>query len=143
MRRRLTLSCLLFLLGVLPWAAARADLAVVVNTGSGVAVLTRNEVINIFLGRYRQYFNGLEAHPVDLPDHSPERVQFYRSLLGKELADVNAYWARLEFSGRATPPPRVQHAEEVIRWVVSHPGGIGFVDSSRVDGRVRVVLELK
>jgi hypothetical protein len=40
------------------------------------------------------------------------------------------------------PPARVGSAEEVLKWVVSHPGGIGFVDLAKADARVRVVYEL-
>jgi len=30
----------------------------------------------------------------------------------------------------------------VLKWVISHPGGIGFIDLSKADARVRVVYEL-
>jgi ABC-type phosphate transport system substrate-binding protein len=119
-----------------------AQQVVVVNARSGVAVLTRSEVINIYLGRYRQFFNGLEAQPVDVVDHHPGRTRFYQALVGKTVAEINAYWARQVFSGRVTPPPLVASDEDVLKWVASHPGGIGFVDQARVDSRVRVVLEL-
>ena len=123
-------------------AGVRAELAVVVNVHSGVAVMTRAEVINIFFGRNRQFFNGLEAQPVDVVDTHPDRARFYGTLVGKDLSDVNAYWSRQVFSGRMQPLPRVGGGEEVLKWVISHPGGIGFVDQAKVDARVRVVYEL-
>ena len=138
--RRVLAFCALM---VLPVEFAFAELAVVVNVRSGVAVLTRNEVMNIFLGRYRQFFNGLEAKPVDLLDSNPDRAHFYQALVGKDVSEINAYWARLVFSGRVRPPVQVAGAEDVLKWVASNPGGIGFVDLSKVDARVRVVLELK
>ena len=122
--------------------SAVADLVVVVNTRSGVAAMTRNEVINIFFGRYRQFFNGLEAQPVDLLDSHPDRARFYNALVGKNLSEVDAYWSKQIFSGRTPPPPRLAGSEEVLRWVASHPGGIGFVDLNKADARVRVVYEL-
>lgn len=136
LRSLLLAACLL-----LPAAPALADLVVVVNARSGIAVLTRNEVINIFFGRYRQFFNGLEAQPVDLVDSHPDRARFYTALVGKDLSDVNAYWSRQVFSGRMQPPPRVGNVDEVLKWVSSHPGGIGFVELSKADARVRVVYE--
>lgn len=130
-------------LSLLPVGDALAELVVVVNARCGVAAMTRNEVVNLFFGRYRQFFNGLEAQPVDLPDSHPDRARFYAGLVGKELADVNAYWSRQIFSGRVQPPPTVGSSEEVLKWVASHPGGIGFVELSKADARVRVVYELK
>lgn len=122
--------------------SAVAELVVVVNSRSGVAAMTRNEVINIFFGRYRQFFNGLEAQPVDLLDSHPDRARFYNALVGKDLSEINAYWSKQIFSGRTPPPPRLASTEEVLRWVASHPGGIGFVDLNKADARVRVVYEL-
>lgn len=121
---------------------ARGELVVVVNVRSGVAAMTRNEVANIFFGRSRQFFNGLEAQPLDLADGHPDRERFYRGLVGKDTAQVDAYWSRQVFSGKTRPPPRLAGPDEVIRWVVANPGGIGFVDAARVDARVRVVYEL-
>ncbi|MBS1145370.1 MAG: hypothetical protein H6R14_2776 [Proteobacteria bacterium] len=140
--RRPILRCAMFCLLILSAAQAWAEIVVVVNARCGVAAMTRNEVINIFFGRNRQYFNGVEAQPVDLTDANPERARFYSLLVGKDLSEINAYWSRQVFSGRAQPPVKVGSAEEVIKWVVSHPGGIGFVDLSKADARVRVVYEL-
>lgn len=137
-----------FLIGSLCWlliqpeAVVHAELAVVVNARCGVAAMTRNEVINIFFGRNRQFFNGVEVQPVDLVDGHPDRARFYTSLVGKDLSEVNAYWSRQVFSGRMQPPPKVGSPEEVLKWVVSHSGGIGFIELSKADARVRVVYEL-
>lgn len=140
---RFRLLCFAIGLLLLPAGEVLADLVVVVNVRSGVALMTRNEVINIFFGRYRQFFNGVEAQPVDLVDSNPDRARFYSALVGKDLSDVTAYWSRQVFSGRMQPPPRVAGTEDVIKWVSSNPGGIGFVDLSKADARVRVVYELK
>jgi ABC-type phosphate transport system substrate-binding protein len=139
---RLIFRLLLVLLAGLACRGAIAELVVIVNARSGVAVMTRNEVANIFFGRNRQFFTGQEAQPVDLHDAHPSRARFYALLVGKDLADVNAYWSRQMFSGRMQPPVRVGSAEEVLKWVSTNPGGIGFVDLSKADARVRVVYEL-
>ncbi|MBP5986442.1 MAG: hypothetical protein KA538_04590 [Azonexus sp.] len=134
----LAMSCLL----MQPVREARAELVVVVNARCGVAAMTRNEVVNIFFGRNRQFFNGVEAQPVDMADSHSDRERFYAGLVGKDLSEVNAYWSRQVFSGRMQPPPKVASPEEVLKWVISHPGGIGFVELSKADARVRVVYEL-
>lgn len=121
---------------------ASADLVVVVNSRSGVAAMTRNEVVNLFFGRSRQFFNGLEAQPVDLADGHPDRARFYQALVGKEVSQVEAYWSIQVFSGKSRPPHKVASPDEVIKWVAATPGGIGFIDAARADARVRVVYEL-
>lgn len=126
----------------LPAGDGLAEMAVVVNARCGVAVLTRNEVVNIFFGRYRQFFNGREAQPVDLVDAHPDRARFYQGLVGKDLSEVNAYWSRQVFSGRMQPPQKVATPEEALRSVAGNPCGIGFIELSKADARVRVVYEL-
>lgn len=123
-------------------AEATGSLAVVVNARCGVAVMTRNEVINVFFGRYRQFFNGREAQPVDLADNHPVRGQFYRRLVGKDLAEVNAYWSRQIFSGRLQALPRVATPEEALKWIAAHPCGIGFIEQTKADARFNIVYEL-
>jgi hypothetical protein len=139
--RRFSLLTLCWLL-MQPMAEVRAELVVVVNARCGVAAMTRNEVVNVFFGRNRQFFNGVEAQPVDMPDSHPDRARFYRALVGKEVSEVNAYWSRQVFSGRMQPPTKVNTTDDVMKWVSSHPGGIGFIDLSRADARVRVVYDL-
>jgi hypothetical protein len=77
-----------------------------------------------------------------MADSHSDRERFYAGLVGKDLSEVNAYWSRQVFSGRMQPPPKVASPEEVLKWVISHPGGIGFVELSKADARVRVVYEL-
>jgi hypothetical protein len=125
-----------------PLVQATGSLAVVVNARCGVAVMTRNEVINVFFGRYRQFFNGREAQPVDLVDNHPVRGQFYRRLVGKDLAEVNAYWSRQIFSGRLQALPRVATPEEAIKWIAAQPCGIGFIEQAKADARFNIVYEL-
>lgn len=138
-RIRRLLALLLVL--ALPWAPARADLVVVANPRSGVERLTRDEVINIFLGRYRQLPGGVAAQPVDLTDANPDKGRFYLALVGKSLAEINAYWARLRFSGRTEPPRQAVTTESLLEQVASERGAIGYVERSRADGRVRIVMD--
>lgn len=137
--RRLALALLLALFGM---GQAAAELVVVVNPRSGVDKLSHEEVVNIFLGRFRQLPSGLSALPVDLPAAQPEKASFYRGLVNKELAEINSYWARLVFSGRTAPPRQASSSEELLAFVGGNEGGIGYVDRAKVDNRVKVVFEL-
>lgn len=131
-------ALLLLLAGLL---ARAGDLVVVVNVASGVERLSREEVVNLFLGRTRRLPSGLGALPVDQAGEAPGRARFYRDLVGKELPDINAYWARLLFSGQASPPHQAASEAELLEFVRANRGAIGYVDRAKVDRRVRIVFE--
>ncbi len=118
-----------------------AEPVVVVNARSGVVQLSRDEVINIFLGRYRQLPTGEAAVPIDQPEGSALRADFYRKLVNKDLNQINAYWARLIFSGKTAPPKDTESFSEVIAYLLGNPGGVAYIDRAQLDKRFRVVLE--
>lgn len=122
--------------------AAGAEPVVVVNAASAISALSQDDVINIFLGRYRRLPNGGTAAPIDQPESSPLRAEFYRRLVNKDLNEVNAYWARLIFSGKTSPPLQAANSAEVISLLVDSASSIGYIDRSQLDKRFRIVLEL-
>ena len=126
----------------LPHAARADDLVVIVNAGSHVHSLTRDQVIDIFMGRYRQLPSGATALPIDVDDPS-ERQTFYERLVHKNLAEIGSYWARLVFSGQATPPFRAPDSRAALKLVATNPDAIAYCYRSAVTGRVKVVLDLK
>ncbi len=128
-------SCLLAL-------PVRAELVLVANPPRAVEWLSREEVINIFLGRYRLLPSGIAAEPLDLPYESEFRERFYRLLVNKNLAEINAYWSRLQFSGKTRPPQVVSDVREALSQVAAHPGKLAYVERAQLDGRVRVVYEI-
>jgi hypothetical protein len=85
--------------------------------------------------------SGVPAQPVDLPATHPDRDGFYRLLVGKSPAEMSAYWARLVFSGRTWPPIQTERLEEAVGAVQNIPGGIGYMDRSKVGGRLKIVFE--
>jgi hypothetical protein len=121
---------------------ARAELVVVAHPKSGIDKLSREEVTNIYLGRYRRLSSGLTAEPLDLQGEAESKAQFYRSLVGKSLAEINAYWARLVFSGKTRPPQVAASVEEALQYVLNHPGALAYVERGKADRRFNIVFEL-
>lgn len=134
-----SLSVILILLGLFTAATAAADLAVVVHPDSQVASLNRSQLINIYMGRYRQFPTGEAAHPVDL---SPLKERFYRALVDKDLAEINSYWARLVFSGQVSPPRQLHSVARVVEYVRRNPGALVFIDGADVPADLKVVARL-
>lgn len=133
---RLVILIAASLLGLGP---ARAEVVVVVDAAAGIESLTQDQVINIYLGRHRKLPTGIAALPIDLPPTDKLRTEFYRKLVDKDLSEINAYWARLYFSGKTTPPMQANTTAEVLKHVIGKAGGIAYLDKSQVDPRMRIV----
>lgn len=118
-------------------ASTHAELVVVAHPHTQVSQLTRSELINIFMGRYRKLPSGVAALPVDL---APLKARFYRQLVNKDIAEINSYWARLVFSGQAAPPIQIQDEAEMLDYIRRNPGAIGFVDSADVPQDLVVLM---
>jgi ABC-type phosphate transport system substrate-binding protein len=141
--RRIVLQLLLGLAALpLIQAAPAQTLVVIVNPAIGVQHLSRREVLDIFLGRYRSFPSGASALPIDLDVNSEERKAFYQLLAHKDASDMGSYWARLTFSGKISPPFAVPDAHTAIDIVAHNPNAIAYVDRAAVDQRVRVALEI-
>lgn len=120
---------------------AATDLVVIVNPGSGVEKMSRDEVTSIFMGRSKRLPSGITALPIDQVA-SGDKPKFYGELINKELSEVNSYWARLIFSGQGTPPRQADNVAEVLEIVGSNKGAIGYVSRGVVDRRVKIILDL-
>lgn len=140
--KQLTLS--LCLAGNLLLAGpARADIVVIANLESPVHALTPNQVSDLYLGRLRSLPDGTPVSVIEQEHDSQVRERFFRQLNNMSLKQLNAYWARLQFSGQVLPPTRLKDGKEIIRAVRSNRLTIGYVDSAEVDDSVRTLLRLK
>lgn len=120
-----------------------AELVVAVRSDSEIASLAKNDVVDIFLGRFRQLPSGRQAEPLDQATQSVERQAFYSQLINKTTAEINAYWARLLFTGRVTPPRSMETTDKMLDELLHNPRAIGYLERSKVDRRLRVVFEIK
>ncbi len=133
---------LLFLCFLSETAVSAEDIVVVVNPKNTVSSLTRDEVIDIFMGRNRQLSSGIVALPLDLPGTSAEREAFYLRLTGKSMSEINAYWARLVFTGRASTPTLVNSQEEALHKVTENRNAVAYLKRSKASPQAKVVFEL-
>lgn len=120
-----------------------ADTVVVVNPENPILSLTREQVVDIYMGRRLYFPDGNAAQPIDHPSDSRLRADFYRKLVDRSIPQINAYWARLQFTGRATPPGVMDSAGSVLKTVRQKREAIAYLESSEVDGKVKIVYRLK
>jgi ABC-type phosphate transport system substrate-binding protein len=118
------------------------EIAVIVAADSPMQSLNAKEISDLYLGRYKAG-SGERALVFDHPRDSDIRHRFYRQLNGMELRRVNAYWARLQFSGDTPPPVTLRDSEEIAAAVSRNRLAIGYIDAAAVIGDVRIVMVLR
>ncbi len=129
-RYRSALVCAVVSACVLAEGAVAADFKVVANPSVPVTSLTRATLSSAFLKKTDKWPDGTPVVPVDQSHDSTVRQSFCREVHDKSLAMVDAFWQKQVFSGRATPPLAKANDTDVIAYVRSVPGAIGYVSTS-------------
>ncbi len=140
MKSRLRIIMLLLVSGLV--FSARAEIVVVVNMDNPVISFSRRELVDLFMGRTQHFADGGLVLRLDQPPDSDVRVHFYRALVNKSVAEVNAYWAKLLFTGRASPPQVMDSSKSLLQVVRENRNSIGYMDASEVDESVKVVAHV-
>jgi len=120
-------ALLLQLLAMQQPAAAQQGFVVIVHPSNPVSSQSADELSRIFLKKTAKWENGARVEPVDLAASSAVRARFSQMVHGKGTAAISAYWQKMIFSGREVPPAELGTAAEVIAFVASHRGGVGYV----------------
>jgi hypothetical protein len=123
-------------------AQSRPNLVLVVNNANQVDALSRKQIIDIYMGRFSTFPNGIKADPLDFPGGSIERQTFYEILVGKNEKKIKAYWSRLLFSGRAIPPEVLSPKSEIISTVAIGLNTIAYMDAKDVTPEMKIVYQL-
>lgn len=110
-----------------PASADDRSIHVIVNPEANVSTLDDKQVMSLFLGRARGFPNGQLAKPFDYDMADAIRADFFEHLTGKQISDIDAYWARLSYSGRAFPPKSLKDREAIIAEVARNKQAISYV----------------
>jgi len=116
-----------------------ADIVVIGNKDIEIKVLSKKQVIDIYMGRKSTFPNGQAALPIDQDKDSTTRKLFYHNLVDKTINEINAYWARLLFSGRAVAPLSVKNGSIVIDMIKNNKSVIGYIRLEDLTDDVRVL----
>lgn len=119
--------------------SALADVVVIGHPGLAVDSVSANEAKKIWLGK-TSTLGGETLKVADLPKDAPARGDFYSGVVNKNESQLKAYWAKIVFSGKGTPPKEFGSPEDVVGWVAANPGAVGYVDSAAVNESVKVLF---
>jgi ABC-type phosphate transport system substrate-binding protein len=111
----------------------------VVSASNPVAELSAAQIADIFLGKSSRFPDGSAAIPIDQPESSAERSEFYTRYVRKSAVEMKMHWSKLIFTGRGQPPRELQDASAVKALLAQNPATISYLDRSQVDATLRVL----
>lgn len=131
----------LALLGFALTASALADdgFKVVANGDVPYESLSKTQLSDLFLKRTTTWPGGTAVAPVDLGEGSATADAFCRAIMGKPASVIRAFWKRVAMSGRDTPPAVRASDEDVIAFVRSNRGAVGYVSSGASTSGVKII----
>ncbi len=118
---------------------AAQEYKVIVNSANPAAELSTDAVSKIFLKTVSKFPEGGAATPVEPAKASPARAAFAKTVLGRTVQNLDTYWQQQIFSGKDVPPANKASDDDVIAFVKSNPGAIGYVSGSAAVAGVKVV----
>lgn len=121
-------------------SSVSAEVAVIVHP-SNAATLDQAEIARLFTGRGTTFNNGNKATALNLAEAAPARAEFDTKVLNKSSSQMKAYWSKLVFTGKGTPPKELPSDAEVKAAVAADATAIGYVDAASVDASVKVVAK--
>jgi ABC-type phosphate transport system substrate-binding protein len=118
-------------------------LVVVANAQSATDSLDKKQLIDIFMGRFKNFPNGEPVTPIDYFAGSPQRIAFYGLLVDKSERKIDAYWSRLLFSGRATPPKKASSVPDIIQIMKDDVNALAYINASNVTKEMKIVYRFE
>lgn len=118
-----------------------AEIAIIVHPSNNASI-SAEDVTQLFLGKTKNFPDGSSAVPIGQEENAEVTDMFYERVMSRSSQQIKAYWSKQIFSGKGTPPKAASDNEEVLKLVASNPNLIGYVDSSKVNNDVKVVLTM-
>ncbi|RFP18746.1 MULTISPECIES: hypothetical protein [unclassified Duganella] len=115
---------------------AQAETVVIVNKANPATRMFSEQAAQFFLGKSNMFT------PVDQPENSAIRADFYHKVADKDPAQIKAIWSKLVFTGKATAPREFGSNAEIKKAVAADPKAIGYIDKAALDDSVKMILSL-
>ena len=126
--------------------AAAGAIAIVTRAGGPIVELDHAELSRLALGQQKTLDDGTPVRFADLAP-GPVRERFYRQVAQRNPAQMRAYWSRIVFTGRGSPPPAARSGQQLREWLARDASLIGYLPYEQLtpadDAELRVLQVLE
>lgn len=121
-------------------SAACAELAIIAHPDSETGEIDTQNVRMLFLGERKSFPNGLHATPINHAVGSPDRKEFFASVLSMPESSHSRHWKRKISTGTGHSPTELNSYDAILQSIANTPGSISYIDASKVDDTVKVLF---
>jgi ABC-type phosphate transport system substrate-binding protein len=132
-----TYGLLFALVALLVAPLTAAGVQVIANPDVTIAALTANDVRDIFLGS-KTAVGGAKVEPV-LRTSGATHDAFLQAYIGKSDTALRNHFKTLVFTGKGAQPKAFASDAEVLKYVMSTPGAIGYVSAAADTGTAKKI----
>lgn len=117
----------------------RAIAGVVVIGHPSIKRMDATTLARIYTGRVIEV-DGVAVTAINAKPGTEVRTRFLQMFLNQDEDKYTAYWTVRRYIGKGASPREMSTSSEVIRFVTSTPGAIGYIDSADLQPGLNVLL---
>ena len=121
----------------LAFAQAHAGEIVVIGN-SNVPKMDAVTIQKVYTGKVISV-SGINVTPVGVKPGATTRNLFLQEFLKQDEEKYTAYWTVRRYIGKGAPPTELASAADVINYVQSTPGAVGYIDEAELKQGMNVV----
>ena len=135
------MKALIIVCGLMLMGSVQAGI-VIISHPTNSNTISVDELQRLYTGKSSSFANGDSVVPLNLSDGNALRSSFDEKALGRSSSQIKAYWSKLVFTGKGTPPKEVESEAEMLKLVSSNPNILGYVSSGTDTSGVKVLLNI-
>ena len=116
--------------------AQASELVVIGNTN--VPKMDSAMIQKIYMGKVI-LIAGINIIPVAAKQGTAQRDRFLQVFLAQDEEKYTGYWTVRRYIGKGTPPLELNNTVEMINYVQSTPGAIGYIDEAELKAGMNVI----
>jgi ABC-type phosphate transport system substrate-binding protein len=119
------------------------NISIVTSSNNSSLNLSRTEIEDLFLGRKNTFPNGQKVEIIVKSESVPDHKIFTEQFLLKSMSAFKSQWARLIFTGRASPLTVVNTDEQVKKEIIENANSLGYISTSSLSAELKELASLE
>jgi ABC-type phosphate transport system substrate-binding protein len=111
----------------------------VIHPQNSDSSISQHDIKNIFLGKKTHWDNGSRIKIV-VQKRGSAHDSLLKNTIGMTSVSFRNYWRKRVFTGSSRPPKTFKSDSDVVRFVASKPGSIGYINSDSSHDGVKKLL---